>query len=433
MRRVLLWVIVAAIVVAVAWFVGGLSGRVSLGLYGYSVQMATSLAIVAAVVAIVVLLLVLRVLGWVLSTPRRLRARRVRRRREAGDVAVTRTLVALAAGEDGNAQREAARARKLLGDTPQTLLLAAEAGRLGQRDEEATGLYNLLAARDDAALLGLRGLFRQAMTREAWDDAAMIARRAEEVHPGGSWLREERAQLAVRTGNWRQALRLAPDDATRPTFAVAAAEAESDPGEGLRLARQAWKQSPGFTPAALAYAKRLRAAGKEVKALEVVRAAWRDNPQPDLADFALAPIGDKLARVREAGRITGSVPANPESHLLLARVSLDAGLTGEARRHLEAAQATGLNQRRLWLMLAQVEAEESSETEAGRLAQRDALRCAAVADPDPAWRCDSCGSEQPQWRPVCPVCQTAGRIRWGTPRLAVPVALIQDEREEATP
>ncbi len=434
MRRVLLWVIVAAIVVAVAWYVAGLPGSVSLGLYGYTVQMATSLAIVAAVVALLVLGLVVRIIGWVLATPRRLRAGRARRRRTAGDVAVTRTLVALAAGEDGTARREAARARKLLGDTPQTLLLAAEAGRLAQREDEATDLYKSLAGRDDAALLGLRGLFRQAMTREAWDEAAAIARQAEAVHPGGAWLREERAQLAVRTGNWAQALRLAPPEAPRDAYAVAAAAAESDPAEALLLAKRAWKQAPGFTPAALGYARRLRAAGKEVRALEVIRAAWKDNPQPDLAAFSLAPIADPLARVREAGRIAGSVPAHPESHMLLARVSLEAGLTGEARRHLEAAQATGVDQRRLWLMLAEIEETEGGETEAGRLAQRAALRHAALADPDPAWRCEACGTQQPGWRPLCPVCQTAGRIAWGTLRTLPPALLVQeDEKLGVTP
>ena len=209
MRKIIVWVVVAALAVALAWWVAGLPGSVTVGLYGYTVTLATSLALVGVVVIVLALLVVLRVLGWVFGTPRRLRARRARRRREAGDRAVTRTLVALAAGEDGHARREAMRARRLLGDTPQTLLLAAEAGRLAQREDEATGLYKQLAARDDAALLGLRGLFRQAVTRESWEEAAAIARRAEAVHPGGAWLREERAQLAVRTGNWAQALRLA--------------------------------------------------------------------------------------------------------------------------------------------------------------------------------------------------------------------------------
>ena len=422
MRRVILWIIVAAIVIAAAWWLAGLPGTVTVGLWGYTITLATSLAVVALALLVIALTLLLQVLGWTFGTGRRLRIRRVRRRREAGDRAVTRTLVALAAGEDGQARREAAKARRLLGDTPQTLLLAAEAGRLANRDDEAVAIYKQLAGRNDAALLGLRGLFRQAVTRESWDEAAVIARRAEEVYPGGAWLREERAQLAVRTGNWAQALQLAGPEAPRAAFQTAAAEAAVDPGAGLKQAKRAWQDHPGFTPAALAYARRLRAAGREVKALEVIRQSWRDNPQPDLAAFALEPIADKAARLREAGRIAGTQPNHAESHLLLARAALEAGDLAEARRHLEAVRAAGLNQRRVWLLQADVE-EAAGDSDDARAAQREALRYAAAADPDPAWRCDSCGAEHAHWLPVCPVCHTAGKIRWGTPKLvALPAA-----------
>jgi HemY protein len=419
MRRIFLVVVAVAVAVAVAWWLADRTGTVSVTLDGYTVQTATSLAIVAVALLVLVLYALLRLLAVLFGVPLRIGSWRGRRRRVAGDVAVTRTLVALAAGAEGDARREASRARRMLGDTPQTLLLAAEAGRLAKRDDEATELYNLLAARSDSALLGLRGLFRQAMTREQWDEAAAIARRAEEVHPGGAWLREERAQLAVRVGNWSQALRLAGPDAPRAAFATAAAEEETDPGEALRLARQAWKESPGFAPAALAYARRLRGSGREVKALQLIREAWTVNPQPDLAAFSLDPIDDKPARMREAERIVGGNPDHPESRLLMARLLLEAGLTGEARQHLEAARQAGLNQKRLWLLLADAELAEHGDTEASRDAQRDLLRRAASAEPDPAWRCDACGSEFPAWRPACPVCHTAGRVQWGTPRLAL--------------
>jgi HemY protein len=422
MARALLWVVVAALVIAAAWWVAGLPGTVTVSLAGTTVQTATSLALVAVAVLVLGLTGLLRLLGWIVGAPGRVGAWRARRRRAAGDAAVTSALVALAASDERAALESASRARRLLGDTPQTLLLAAEAARLAKAEAEATALYRALAARPEAALLGLRGLFRQAVNRQAWDEAALIARRAEDVHPDGAWLREERGELAVRTGNWREALRLAPPEAPRAAFATAAADAERDEEAGLKLAKRAWRDNPDFVPAALAYAKRLRAAGREGKAWGVIRDAWARAPQPELAAFALAPSTDPLARVREAGRLAEANPAHVESHLLLARTSLEAGLTGQARRHLEAARTAGLNQRRLWLLQADLEAEEGGETEAGRRAQREALRHAAAAEPDPTWRCDACGAEHAAWHPSCPVCHAAGRIRWGTPRLALPAA-----------
>ena len=159
-----------------------------------------------------------------------------------------------------------------------------------------------MADREDAAFLGLRGLFRQAMAREDWEVAADVARRAEEVHPGGAWLRTERAQLAVRIGDWSEALALAGPDAPVADFATAAADAEGDPVEAIRLARRAWKANPGLTPAALAYAA-AAAAGAGRK-----RGRWmwccRPGalfPQPDLAAFALEPVTDRTG-AGEAGR-----------------------------------------------------------------------------------------------------------------------------------
>ncbi len=398
--------------VALAWWLAGLPGEVTVALAGYTVQAATPLALTALALLVLVLLGLLRLLGWVLGTPLRIGGWRARRRRADGDAAVTRTLLALAAGEPEDSRRQAARARRQLGDTPQTLLLAAEAERLAGNDERATGLFRTLAG-GDAALLGLRGLFRQALAREDWAEAAVLAGRAEQVHPGGAWLREERGQLAARTGDWRLALQLAPPDAPRAAYAVAAAEAEPNPDEGLRRAKRAWKEHPGFIPAALAYATRLRAAGKDGRAQDVLRDAWTQQPQPDLATLVLARLSEPMDQVKAGGRLVSGRADDPESHFLMARLNLQAGLTGEARRHADKAQAGGLDQRRLWLLLADLEAEEHGETETGRMAQRDALRQAAMAPPDPEWRCESCGSVQQHWLPACPVCHAAGRIRWG--------------------
>jgi HemY protein len=419
MRRVVLFLGLAAIAVYVAWRLYLLPGMVALSIGSYSVETRTSVAIVAALVFLFILYVVGRMLRWMFTSHQRIGSWGARRRREQGDQAVTRTLVAIAASEPSAALRESARARKLLGDTAQTLLLAAEAQRVAEREEDAAAIYRKLAERKDAALLGLRGLFRQAMNKEAWADAAEIAARAAKIHPAGAWLRDERAQLAIRTGNWAEALNLSSPGASRAALATAAAEAEADPSAALRLAKQAWTEAPGFAPAAVAYALRLRGNGKEVKAFDVIREAWRINPQPELASAWLSQIEDPAIRLREAGRLVAGNPTHPEAFLVLARACLDADLPEEARVQLELARKAGLNQRRVWLLLADLEASEHGETEIGRLALRDALRRAATAEPDSGWYCEVCGTEQTGWRPACPVCHTAGRIAWGPRRLAL--------------
>ena len=420
MRRILGIIVVAAIAVAIAWWIAGLTGHFAATIAGYTIETTTPVATLGLIILVVVIYAVLRMLALLVFLPGRMRRWRTRQRRDGGDLAVSRTLVALASGDQGEARREAKRARRLLGDTPQTLLLSAESGRLAGSESEATELYRVMAARSDAAFLGLRGLFRQAMERQDWAEAAILAHRAEEVRPGAAWLREERTLLAVRTGNWSQALLLAGPGAPHVAYATAAAEAETNPDEALRLAKRASKEDPGFAPAALAYAVRLRAAGKEARAQEVLRRAWVASPQPALAAMALARTDDTLSRVKEAGRFVADNANHPESRFLLARMCLEAGLTGEARRHAEAARQAGLTQRRVWLLLADLEAEERGDTEAGRAAQHDALRHAAAAESDPVWRCDACGTAQLHWAAACPTCHAPGQIQWRSARSSIP-------------
>ena len=414
MRRILKTLILCALILAVAWAIASLPGRLSIDAGPYTVETSDSIAITTLLLAFILLYLLIRLIMLVLFVPRAGSLWRGGRRRRAGDQAVTRALVALAAGEKADARREASRARALLGETPQTLLLTAEAGRLAGRDDEATTALHALAARKDAAFLGLRGLLANAISRQDWPQAAALARQAEAAHPGAAWLRQERAQLAIRSGDWAEALTLSGPDGPKAALAVGAAQAEPNTDRAERLARQALKIDPAFTPAVLTLASRLRARGREKQALAVLLDGWKQAPHPEIAELALAPVTDKLARAKAAQQLTARQPDHPETHLLLARTALDAGVFGEARRHLEAAQKSGLDERRAWLLLAELEEEDRGDTEAGRLAQRDALRRAASARPDPRWRCGTCHTAQMKWEPACPVCHTPGSLAWSS-------------------
>ena len=352
--------------------------------------------------------------GWAALRrwPAARRARQEAKRRAQGELVLTRALVALAAGNAEGARLEVRRARGLLGDTTNLLLLGAEAERLAGREDDAALAFQALAARPEASFLGLRGLLRQAMQRQDWNAALELARQAEAAQPGALWLREERAQLALRTGNWREALALAAPEAPRAGLALAAARQESEAGKALDLERQAFEAEPGFAPAALAYALRLRETGSPRRARAVLEQGWLAGPHPDLATPWLAEEPDPLHQVKLAEELVRKNPHHPESRLLLAQVALRAGLTGRARAELEALRQDGMPDRRGWLLLAELEEAEQGETATGRAAQARWLREAAHAAPEPGWRCGHCGAAQANWQPACESCGTAGRIGW---------------------
>jgi HemY protein len=195
-----------------------------------------------------------------------------------------------------------------------------------------------------------------------------------------------------------------------------------------RLAKRAWDADPGFAPAALAYAARLREAGKENRALDVLRTSWMRSPHPDIADAMLSTATDDMTRARRAEALAAAAPNSVETQLLLGRVALAAGFPSDALRRAEEARAAGVNQRRLWLLLADI-AERSGDS----AAQADALRHAARADPDPAWRCGACGTVLPTWSPRCPRCDATGQVTWGEASAAPLRQLVADGGDTILP
>ena len=423
MLKVILFLLAGSVIVALAWLLAAIPGHVVASVGTLTIETSTPIAILILVALVLTILVLLRIVRGLLAIPRTGAGWRRRHRLALGNSAVTRVLVALAAGEQATARKEARRARNLLGDSPQTLLLVAEAGRLSGQENEAADAFHALTKQKEASFLGFRGLLRQAIDRRDWPEALVIAKQAESAHPGTVWLREQRAELALQTDSWAEALELIGNDPRRTVFCVAAADAEPDPARALGFAKQAWKQDPGFAPAALAYARRLLVTGHEKRAQSCIADAWKRAPHPDLATFALSPESNELARAQSARRLVAGNPAHPESRILLARVALDAGLTGEARHQIEILQTEGLNQRRLCLLLAEIEEQERGDTEAGRLAQREALRRAASADPDPRWQCTHCHTDHATWHPRCNSCGSVGTVQWltGVGASALPV------------
>ena len=423
MRKALLVFIVLAAGVIGAYWLDHLGGRVDIQVGTTSITTSFPIALLLLLTAIGVLMVIAGILGALIRWPERERWKRTARRQAEGEAAVTRALLALASGTGDAARIEVRRARAALGDTPQTLLLAAEAERLAGRKAQAEEAFKALAARKDARFLGLRGLLRAAMEREDWDEALRIAREAEAVNPGAAWLREERAQLALRTRDWREALALAPKDSNRAQLALAAAEQETTAAAAAALEKQAFEANPGFTPAALAYAKRLAGSGSDRQAKAVLEDSWSRAPHPDIGAAYLAGAGDASARMRAAEALVRRNPGHTESRLLLARTALDAGLTGRARNALDSLLRDGRSDRRAYLMLSELEEAEHGNTPEARAAQARWLREAATAQAEPGWRCGHCGTAHETWKPACQACDTVGEIAWGLPGAnAKPVA-----------
>jgi HemY protein len=413
MRHVLALLLVSALVLAGAWWMQHLQGTVAVHLGTYDIDAPISVAVFEQLVFAAVIYGIYRVIDAVIGLRYKLRGVSTRGARRKGEQALTQTLVALAAREGTAARQAITRARQFLGDTPHVLLLAASAGTMANDQALATEAFEKLAAHRDGAFLGLRGLLSQAVARADWLRACELARQAEKTHPG-AWLRGERTGTTGGTGDWQDALLLNRDAAPQAALEAAAAEISADPVQALKLARDAFKRDPGLPAAALAFARRLREAGREKAAQDALRKAWARTPHPDLATMALAPAPDRIARLKSAEHLVRDAAESAESHFLLARLSLEAGQQAAAQRHLDAAERAGLHQRRVYLLAADI-AAAAGDDDASRERYHEAARQSAAAPPDPVWQCGACATTHAAWHAACPACHAVGRISWTTP------------------
>jgi HemY protein len=440
--RVPIALILIAVVVAAAAFVADHPGQVDIIWQGWEIK--TSVGVLARY--IVVMLVVLWAIGAILRKifrmPANFARRRRERRRRAGYTALAGGFAAIAAGDAPEAQRSARRAAVLLDHAPLTLALSAQAAQLEGDSVAARRLENAMLERPETVLLGLRGLFTEAV--RAGDDTAALAlaERARRLRPQLPWAVEGVLELQIRAGRWAEARDtladaahrqiVPPERARRHRSAILVelsrvAERNGERRHAVSFAAQAVTLTPDRAAPALREAEALIALGRARAAGKAIERAWRTAPHPELARLydGLHPNDAPLARLTAAQRLAGENPDCEDSRVLVAEAALEARLWGEARRHLSLAVAAAPPpgpSRRLCRLMARLEESEHNDPTAARLW----LDRAVSAPPDPRYVCTRCGAEGPRWHALCPNCRGFDTLAWQTgaapPRPAIAAA-----------
>jgi HemY protein len=429
MRGLIALVLIAA-PVAGAVFFADRPGHVEIVWQGWQID--TSVGVLIGAVALVVLVVSLLVLlaAALRRVPGNLRRRRAARRHRSGQMALTRGVVALAAGQPSEARLAAGRAATLLDGAPMALLLEAEAATRQGDTAAARGAYTTLLEHSETAFLGLRGLIGQALRADDDATARDLAERARKLRPDAVWLVDTLLVLTARVGDWGAA-RKAIDSAARRRVLPAErarhhrgvvlyemslqAERRGDPRGAATLAAKAQALAADLAAPAAHNARLLVALGRQRAAAKAIERAWRTAPHPSLACLYLdlRPDAAPLARVAALQRLAAQNPEASESHLAIAEAALAAQLWGEARRHLALAIAAAAPRgppRRLCRLMARLE-----ENEAGNIAAaRDWLDRAVGAPSDPCYVCARCGGQSWEWQALCRECGGFDTLLWQT-------------------
>jgi HemY protein len=433
-------------------------GQVEIVWRGWQVETSVGVLAAAAVLAGLAIALLFWLVSLILGSPRAFLRHRRERRRRAGYRALTRGMVAVAAGDSQEAQRCARRADALLADPPLTLLLSAQAAQLGGDETAAKKFFTAMLERPEMEFLGLRGLLNQALRAGDRGTALRLTERAATLRPDTTWAVESLFELEAREGRWDAALetlaqavkrRIIPRERARHHRGVIryelslAALAGGERARGRNLAAQAQALTPDLAAPAAHHARVLLQDHRTGPAAKAIERAWRTIPHPDLAQVygAIHEGAPPLDRLKRFERLAAQNPDARETHLAVAEAALEAQLWGEARRHLDralSAPAPPLIARlpkpasfsvtptpdenpslagptpRLCLMMARLEEAEHGIGPGSR----EWLDRAVTAMPDPRYICATCGGESLEWRSLCPHCGSFDALAWRTPAWA---------------
>ena len=168
----------------------------------------TSISVLfGSVVVIAVLAAFLyRIFLAVRRAPRTFKKYLAEQRRKKGYVALTRGMVAVAAGDAEEARRQVKRADGLLGDPALTLLLSAQTAQLSGDTQAAKKFFTAMLDRPETEFLGVRGQLTQAMKSGDRGEALRLAHRANNLKPKSEWVASNLFDLQVRERHWGDAL-----------------------------------------------------------------------------------------------------------------------------------------------------------------------------------------------------------------------------------
>jgi HemY protein len=395
----------------------------------YEIHASVPAAVGLLVFTVILLFLLTRLAFALVTAPHRVRSWVRDRRARRGFQALSRGLVAARAGDQLEARRFARRGEMLLGNAPLGLLLVADAAQLEGNEEKQASTFRTMLNYPETEILGLRGLFLQAMRKGDEEEALRLAERAFDLRTRTQWAAQALFDLHASRHEWDHAqgvlkkqLRsklISPDVARRRravalTAAGIDADRAGDNEAALERGLEAVTMAPALIPAAVLTARKLTQAGRVWKAQDVIETAWSQSPHPDLASAyaAVHPTHDALTRARRMENLVKLNPGHVESRILVAEQAMALGQWHDARAALEPLMQ-GTPTARACVMMAEIAQQERGDMTAAQ----GWLARASRAPRDAQWRCARCSFVVHEWTATCNNCGAFDTLSWSSPQV----------------
>ncbi len=405
--------VVCALFVAAAVWLTRQPGDLHLTFRGAEVETSAGFALLLLLLLCMILWKVGKLFFWAKYGWARRRERRLRLKHEHGLQLLTASFNAMAAQDLRIARRAQIGARKHLGDVPLVTWIGAQIAERQHDTVAAQKSFMSLTADPAAANLGWRGMMSAHATHGQMQQV-MQAALADKRIARQSYVHEARISDAARRGDWLDA-RAAIDEARKRKALTrerlnrleqvqllerGLSLRTSEPSQALLLIERAYKMSPDFLPAALAYIDLLIDTDRKL-AGKVIATAWLIAPDEALFDrfqslYAAEPA---LARLQRFERFAQKKKNNVETQLALGQLSLEAELYGKAQGHIEQAQKIGESVRGFDLLADLAIASKDDAHRAHSLA-----RAGQGIASTPRYKCTVCETPYQHWQMLCERC-----------------------------
>lgn len=431
MIQTLWFFIKIAFIVGVAVWVAMQPGSVEVAFMGYKVTLDAGLFFILILGLFLSVLLILRVLRAIFSVPTAISKYYQEDKRRKGFRALTRGLVAVAAGDVKKASHFSKQTKALLPyQNGLPVLLEAQAAQLRGEEGLAQNRFEHLMEDKDAAFLGIRGLLKSSIKEGHLDRALEFAKKAQKIHPKQGWVLQTVYDLEIKNGLWNDAIetgkialkhnamshkKIIGDRVAIHLMRADHEFANENIKAGVRELEQAYKLKPEFVPTVTRLAGYYISNKKKRKAATMIERAWKKNPHPDLVSLwnDLAPEkteknSPKVLKWYED--LVAFKPDSAEGQMAAANAAMDLGYWGEAKAYLMVAEKI-YPSARLFRLQAVVEQNSTHNEESiNKLIEK-----ASEALPDKTWICCETGLIYDEWVAIAMPHEAFNTVVWDYP------------------
>ena len=426
MLKLLTFVLILTLIsVSAIWFIEN-DGSIVVEWMGYNIKTSIAFAVAALSLLFFTLFFALQILATIKNAPKNYQKSVKDKKKEKGLVALTEGFAAIAAGDTRQAKKLTKQATACLGNVPVTKLLSAQSAQLEGNLSEAKIHYSAMLENKETEMIAIKGLLLQAEKDGNIEEAVLLAEKAIKSQPSSDWANKVLLRLYKITKRWKEARNLtenlarlkiitkeqAKRDVAIMNLALSKEAQTSDRKvTAMEFSQKAYKDLPGFAPAAVIYAKLLMEVSKKNKrkSVNALEKCWKINTNPALANSYLEIYENDTAekKLKHAEKLLKLKPNDFNSHIIVAKNAIAAGDSTKARNHLKMAlsikeTATICN------LMAEVEEIDASDDEAVKKWSERAQNC----QPDSDWGCRKCSASQTNWNTNCNNCGSFDSLKW---------------------